>query len=94
MAPKRRLFSLHLDASIYWIFSTINNDMNIIWYLLNDRCSWKQILMCLFNEEYIYRSLRNRHEAHRLGEAQATQRSRDLNGFNKRYRDSSSLAMI
>lgn len=43
--------------------------------------------MCLFIKEIIYRSVRNCHEAHLLGEARTRQRSRELHIFNKRYRE-------
>lgn len=43
--------------------------------------------MCLFIKEIIYRSVRNCHEAHLLGEARTRQRSRELHIFNERYRE-------
>lgn len=43
--------------------------------------------MCLFIKEIIYRSVRNCHEAHLLGEARTRQRSRELPVFNERYRE-------
>lgn len=52
------------------------------------------MLTRFFIKEFIYRSLRNRHEAHLLQEAHTPQRSRDSPVLNERYRDSSTLAMI
>lgn len=64
------------------------------YYLQNDHRNRKQIMSLFFIKKCIYRSLRNRHEAHLLGEAHKSQHSRDLHVLNQRSRDRLTLAMI